>query len=156
MTGQILYAIDRATPHEIAAHLLRCDARFVPPLSERVAIPAYAAKIGMHAARFEAWVDGALVGLAAAYLNGAVRCAFVTNVSVVAEHCRSGIATRLLEQLVEHARRLGFRRVSLEVSSGQRAAVRLYERCGFAADGEIGGARRMVLDLEKTGVGNNA
>jgi ribosomal protein S18 acetylase RimI-like enzyme len=149
MNAAIRYAVDQASCAEVEAHLGRCDARFTPPLHTRVDIRAYAAKICQHAVRFEAWSDGMLVGLAAAYLNGAARLAFITNVSVEEAHCRAGVATALLERLIGRARALGLRKVSLEVSSEQPGALRLYERCGFASDADSAGSARMSRTLEE-------
>jgi len=46
--------------------------------------------------------------------------------------CRGrGFGRRLLEDALAHARRLGFRRVTLETASVLKEAIRLYERHGF-------------------------
>lgn len=51
--------------------------------------------------------------------------------------CRGrGIASRLLRELVEDARRRGLRRVVLETSAGWTDARSLYERNGFTFDRE--------------------
>ena len=58
MTEQRLNA---ATTQDIVDHLTLCDASFAPPLSRRVDISDYAAKLSAHAMRFEAWNDGQLL-----------------------------------------------------------------------------------------------
>lgn len=130
----ISYAVNRAGIAEIAAHLRHCDAQFVPPLSGRVDIDAYGAKIAGHAERFEAWAGRSLVGMVAAYCNDQSRQAgFITSVSVVPERCGEGIATRLLEDCIRHAGRAGFSLIRLDVDQCNVAALRLYEKCGFSA-----------------------
>jgi ribosomal protein S18 acetylase RimI-like enzyme len=132
--AEITYAINRARIAEIAAHLARCDGYFVPPLSGRVDIDAYAAKIVGHAERFEAWAGRTLVGMVAAYCNDPSRQAgFITSVSVVPERRGEGIATRMLEDCIRHARHAGFSLIRLSVDRGNAAAIPLYERCGFSA-----------------------
>ena len=65
----IAFRSSKATEAQIAEHLARCDADFVPPLSGRVEINDYAKKISIKAKRFEAWSGDILVGLVAAYCN---------------------------------------------------------------------------------------
>jgi GNAT superfamily N-acetyltransferase len=93
MNGQIQFYMNRAAKAQITELLVRCDADFVPQLSSRVAIPGYAEKITMNAARFEAWADDTLCGLVAAYCNDVERgSAYVTSVSVLHEYQGKGIA----------------------------------------------------------------
>lgn len=140
MTGRALaaatsvtFTVNRASVTEICAHLARCDAHFIPPLSTRVDLRAYAEKIVNHAERFEAWSTSGLAGLVAAYANDAGRAAvFVTSVSVVPELWGRGVGRRLMENCIDHARRMGFERLSLRVDREQAAAIGLYERCGFS------------------------
>jgi ribosomal protein S18 acetylase RimI-like enzyme len=132
--GSFVHARNRATVEEIAAHLALCDVQFVPPLSHRVDIRDYAAKLGNHAQRFEAWAGDRLVGLVAAYCNDrAARAAYITSVSVLADWGNRGIATQLLHRCLEYATLENLRQVRLEVATEHRAAVRLYEKCGFGA-----------------------
>ena len=87
MSGPIEYSLNQATEEEIANHLSRCDADFVPPLSGRVEISSYAHKIAGNATRFEAWAGGALVGLVAAYCNDSERrSAYITTVKIGRAH----------------------------------------------------------------------
>jgi ribosomal protein S18 acetylase RimI-like enzyme len=146
----ISYAVNRAGIAEIGAHLTHCDADFVPPLSGRVDIDAYAAKIVGHAERFEAWAGKALVGMVAAYCNDPSRHAgFVTSVSVAPERRGEGIAARLLEDCIQHARRARFTLIRLSVDRGNAPAIRLYERCGFSAGPAQGSDIPMILDLSE-------
>ena len=122
-----------ATATEISVHLRACDLAFVPALSERIEIDAYAAKIAALAERFEAWSDQALIGMVAAYCNDPdSRVAFVTSVSVVPQQQGLGIASQLLRHCIEHVRPLGFERIELEVDRQNTAATVLYRRHGFS------------------------
>ena len=69
MSASVGFKVNSATAREIAGHLGRCDDLFIPPLSSHTEIDGYAQKIRRHAVRFEAWAEGNLVGLVAAYLN---------------------------------------------------------------------------------------
>lgn len=135
MSSAVAYLSNRASQAEIAEHLSRCDAGFALPLSARVDIGDYAKKIADLAMRFEAWSDGTLVGLIAAYCNDQEnRVAYITSVSVLPDWMSRGIAARLLGQCVEHAKSAGMRRIRLEVASANAAAIKLYENGGFVAD----------------------
>jgi ribosomal protein S18 acetylase RimI-like enzyme len=134
MGESIEYRLNKASEVEIAEHLSRCDADFVPSLSGRVEIKDYAKKIGSKATRFEAWSGGTLVGLMAAYCNDQEkRIAYITSVSVLKAWTGKGIAARLVGQCVERAKISGMRQISLEVASDNMPAIRLYEKSGFIA-----------------------
>ena len=134
---------------QVARLLRACDSRFIPPLSQRVDIDAYAAKLATHARQATAWQDGVLVGLVALYCNDLDRhIAFITSVSVDPGHTRRGIAGRLLDEALEIARGAGMQAVELEVDAANEAALALYLRHGFAVTGEAGaGQLRMRRPL---------
>lgn len=134
MSEAIEFGLNKASEAQIAEHLLRCDADFVPPLSDRVEINDYAKKITSKATRFEAWSGDKLVGLVAAYCNDwEQRIAYITSVSVSREWMGKGIAARLVGQCVEHAKVSGMRQISLEVANDNVPAIGLYEKSGFIA-----------------------
>lgn len=133
MSDAIEFCENRATVQQLAGHLQACDTDFMPPLNGRVVIGDYARKIADRALRFEAWADGELVGLVAAYCNDVdSRTAYVTSVSVLHGWQGRGIARQLLERCLEQAKTTGFRRIELEVGRENAAAIRLYEKLGFA------------------------
>jgi ribosomal protein S18 acetylase RimI-like enzyme len=134
MNHSIEYLLNKASAAEIAEHLARCDADFVPALSDRVEINNYARKIASKATRFEAWSGGTLVGLVAAYCNDQEkRISYLTSVSVLRAWTGKGIAARLVSQCVEYAKALGIQQISLEVASDNVHAITLYGKSGFVA-----------------------
>ena len=146
------YAVDAATVAAIGAHLRRCDADFVPRLSERLDVAQYAARIRAKAATFEAWSGDVLVGLVAAYLNDpGGEAGFVTSVSVEAQFQGTGIADALMHNCVRLAQERGFRRVELEVHDSNERAIALYRRHRFEVSGTKGEFLRMTLDLGRAG-----
>jgi ribosomal protein S18 acetylase RimI-like enzyme len=56
----------------------------------------------------------------------------VHDLAVVASHRGRGVGQALLAQVEQLARRRGACKLTLEVLSGNRQALGLYERCGFA------------------------
>jgi ribosomal-protein-alanine N-acetyltransferase len=145
----VRYAVDEATVADIGAHLLRCDRHFVPRLSQRVDIAAYAAKLREAAVTFEAWDGATLVGLVAAYLNDpGGEAGFVTSVSVEAGFQGEGIGDALMHNCVDRARSRGFKRVGLEVGAANEKAIGLYRRHGFEAGGTTGEFLKMTRELE--------
>jgi ribosomal protein S18 acetylase RimI-like enzyme len=139
---------ERASGDELLAHLRACDADFVPPLSQRVDLAAYADKLLRHALRVEAWHQERLVGLVALYCNDSEgHCAFVTSVSVEPALRGTGLARRLVARACERARATGMKRARLELHPDNSAARRLYERAGFAAQPGHGAILTMELAL---------
>lgn len=140
MSEPVEYRLNQACVAEITEHLGCCDAYFVPPLSGRVDLNNYAAKIASQATRFEAWSDDRLVGLAAVYCNDQEqRIAYITSVSVLCAWTGCGIAVHLMRQCIEYAKALGMRQINLEVAGDNVPAIRLYEKSGFFA-GRVNGA----------------
>ncbi len=56
----------------------------------------------------------------------------VNNFAVLPEHRRSGVASRLLERVLADGAARGANRATLEVRRSNEAALRLYEKFGFA------------------------
>ena len=132
MSVAVEYLSNRATEAETAEHLLRCDAYFMPPLSDRVEINDYAKKIVSKTTRFEAWSGDTLIGLVAVYCNDQERrIAYITNVSVLRDWTGKGITARLMKQCIEHVEALGMRQISLDVASDNIPAIKLYEKNSF-------------------------
>lgn len=73
-------------------------------------------------------VDGEIVGYAGIVLAADAQ---VMTVGVAVSHRRQGIATRLVEDLLERARTARARDVFLEVRAGDGGAQELYRRAGF-------------------------
>jgi len=131
--SSLQYRRDTATTDDVLAHLTRCDADFTPPLSARLDLREYAAKLADRAARFEAWDGGQLVGLVAAYVTPGAPEAFISNVSVVSELRGNGVAAALVAECIDRARGAGAATLTLEVATADRAARRFYEKLGFTA-----------------------
>ena len=60
----------------------------------------------------------------------------VMNIAVLPKERGRGIGTRIVEAMILEAKALGLTFMSLEVRASNRAAIRLYEKFGFAAVGE--------------------
>jgi ribosomal protein S18 acetylase RimI-like enzyme len=154
MNTALQYRLNHAGLAQIAAHLLQCEADFVPPLSNRVDIPVYAQKVATKAARFEAWGNNVLVGLVAMYSDDqATHRAYITSVSVLRVWKRRGIGERLMRDSMAHARQAGMVKVSLEVGNGNGAAIRLYENLGFTAC--AADDLRTVMEIDLTSEGSS-
>jgi ribosomal-protein-alanine N-acetyltransferase len=61
--------------------------------------------------------------------------AYITNVAVLPENRRQGIATKLLQRLMYEAKNAGALRISLEVRQTNLAAATLYGKLGFTPCG---------------------
>jgi ribosomal protein S18 acetylase RimI-like enzyme len=152
MSADLTFSVNQSLTETIAVHLRNCDAHFVPPLSTRVDIEDYAHKLAQHAMRFEAWAEGGLVGLVAAYANDLdSRVGYISNVSVSNGWLRRGLASQLMAQCIDHCANAGMRRIRLEVSAINQPAIRLYEGLGFAVEQRTGEVVSFARDINGRG-----
>lgn len=150
MSAEVEICMNQANAAEIADHLYRCDADFMPPLSDRVEIGSYARKIANKATRFEAWAGDDLVGLVAAYCNDSERrVAYITSVSVLRGWLGRGIASRLMERCICYVKGLRYESIALDVDQDNVAALRLYGKQGFAQSGRVDRTITMHLRIDK-------
>lgn len=134
--GRIVVARNRAAEDSILDHLKRCDRDFATPLSSRVSLPAYSAKLAVQAERAEAWFHKSLIGLVAFYEPDDSGVCFISNVSVDARFRRWGLGERLLGNCAEIATLQGALALQLEVDPDDMKAQRLYTKFGFSPLGE--------------------
>lgn len=145
---EITYKIKTANPKEILAHLQECNDNFYPPLTERVDLEEYSRKLFEKSLTFEAWKEGALAGLLAAYFSqGADRPVFITNVSVLKKFMGLGIASELLGRCIQYAADENFTEIKLEVNNESIHAINLYRKFDFVIDDGSQGFLKMKLKL---------
>ena len=132
MIERVAFSRNRSSYKQVLAHLKACDSDFIPPLSQRLSVSAYALKLMDKAVRFEAWCDTDLVGLIALYCNDSSKnSAFITNVSVVPQWQGHGIAGLLIGHCADAMSQLLFKTIELEVDERNSAAIGLYKKYGF-------------------------
>jgi ribosomal-protein-alanine N-acetyltransferase len=73
--------------------------------------------------------NGELAGYCVASIKG--RRAHLISIAVLSEGRRKGVATALLQKLVLHLNELAVDELWLEVKSGNKEAISLYEKFGF-------------------------
>lgn len=134
-SSELDFRIDTSDCGEIERHLYACDHMFHPPLSSRVDISVYSAKLADSARCVEAWDGTELAGLVAGYVNVGSRELFISNVSVLEPQAGQGVATRLMHLALDDARSSGCETARLEVSKDATAANRLYRTLGFEQTG---------------------
>jgi len=142
----IKYKLKEATQKDIYCHLIECDTNFTPVLSSKVTVSEYASKIFDNAVTFEAWSDNMLVGLVAAYFNDTNNITgYITNVSILKNYMRQGIAGKLMKASINYARKHEFDEIMLEVSSANDSAIQLYRKFGFECFGIKNGVMQMKV-----------
>ena len=91
------------------------------------------ARIGEQGWLLFARVDGQLVGMIGAYRTDDAAVVEIISTYVTPAYRGQGVARALMEALLETLTQTGrFERATLGVNQQQVAAIRLYERCGFA------------------------
>lgn len=143
----ITYTQNHSSFLEIVEHLKVCDHSFIPTLSSRVDLNIFAKKLKDRAVLFEAWHHDLLIGLVSAYFNNLTdKISFINNVSVHPSFSGKGIASKLIENALKFASETNFYEIQLEVFSGNRRAIKLYENKGFTLfeDGDYLKMRKRV------------
>lgn len=133
---ELTYTIGKAGAAQIETHLNHVNPHFVPPLDAKVNLHTYALKLAEKAVNFEAWNNGLLVGLIAAYMNPTEGFAFITNVSVYPEWMGKKIAAVLLEQCKHYAKHHHLKSIRLEVNKNNAAAIHFYKKYNFTLHDE--------------------
>jgi len=136
MNKEIIYTTAKASSGQIEEHLQVCNKAFIPPLSEKVNIGAYAQKIFANAITFEAWKETVLIGLIAAYENKENCFFFITNVSVLPTFSEKGIGATLLQACIKRSKEQEMKLVKLEVNKKNKPAIKFYQKYGFIQTGE--------------------
>ena len=79
-------------------------------------------------------LDGELVGFCIVHVETVEResVGYVVTLDVAPEYRRGGLATRLMERAEAEAREAGCSSMALHVFTGNEAAIRFYERMGYA------------------------
>mgnify|MGYP001583318085 CR=1 FL=1 len=145
---KIAYKIKTVPIQAIVKHLHACDSCFSPPLSTYVDIDAYGKKIYEKSVTFEAWNGKELIGLLAAYYNDKkTKTGFITNVSVLKEHQHTGIASRLIESVINFGKKESLTKLLLEINRSNTSAIHLYRKCGFKETEKNRHSFTMCLDL---------
>ena len=144
------FALDESDVGQLLTHLQGADADFIPPLSTRLNLAAYAEKLVSHAHRIEAWDSQILAGCVAIYADKTAGVGFISNVSVLPSHQGRGLASQLLKRALDLAVELGLVRVRLEVHADNTAACTLYRRHGFQQDQTAILGANLILERELT------
>lgn len=147
----IEYTLKKATEKDVLQHLQTCDNNFLPPLSKKVNLEAYAKKIYEHTTTFEAWHDDILIGLVATYFNDVNNVVgFITNVSTIKDYGGQGIASKLMNQCIGFGQQNNFESIHLEVFPENGVAINLYKKFGFTEISVRNNNLLMKFDLKKT------
>lgn len=129
--SEICYYLNYASFADLYKHLKECDLYFIPPLSQRADIHAYANKIRLHGVTLEAWHKEVLVGLLAFYKDNENKVAFITNVSILPGYHGKGIARNLLTEFQKFALTNKLIETRLQVNKNNISALQLYLSVGF-------------------------
>ena len=130
---------------------MKCNENFIPHLEKKVNIHEYSRKIVEKAVTFEAWADGILAGLVAAYFNDPEnRIGYITNVSRMKRYAGLGIVSVLMNLCIRYAKQRNFKEIRLEVHMDNVAAVNLYRESGFVDYESKNDSLFMKLELSRS------
>jgi len=113
--------------------LKRMSKEFNPPLSDRVCIESYSHKLTDFGNNLFASIEGVDVAGASYYERAGV--AFLSSFCVCAEYRREGIASGLMDDLINRLIDKRIYCISLEVNKKAYQAISFYETKGFMISG---------------------
>lgn len=91
----------------------------------------YGDKLFTKSERFEVWSGENFVGLICAYFNQELRFVYITHVRIADKYQRNGIASFLMEKVLEKANSGKYDKIALEVLKDNEKAKNLYQKFGF-------------------------
>ena len=96
---------------------------------------------------YTAWQEETLLGMAALKALGN-DAGEIKSMRTDAAHLGKGVATALLEHMIDVARKRGYRRLSLETGSGPEfePALALYRKYGFVNGGAFGAYKKSAFN----------
>ncbi len=125
----IRYTQNKASLEQIYEILNITSNDFIPPLSARVDICDYGAKIKSKAVCFEAWDDNRLIGLVACYYNNTETYeGYLTHISLLQTYCGKGIAKQLMANCMNYGIANSFKSIRLEASKKNKKSL-MFWRC---------------------------
>ena len=139
-----LFRENSACLDAIAAHFAACEPAFVTALREQTDIDLYSEKIFRLARCFEAWEQGQLVGLVAAYYNQDASTAYITNVSVLPMYQCQNIGSQLFMLCIDALTLAGAKQIALDVAVDNARAKQFYIKHAFIPQG-INGLRLHMI-----------
>lgn len=132
---------------EVVSLLKEFDEEFIPCLSQRTDLPAYAARLAERAVWIFAYEQGAIIGHCAAYMNQK-DCAFISSIAVKHTMRGQGIGSLLLKRTQEEALARGMTRIALKAYDKNEAGIRFYERHGCRVSAREGEWLTMCKEIE--------
>jgi ribosomal protein S18 acetylase RimI-like enzyme len=118
--------------YQILSYFSRNKLLFKPPLTTRLDIETYAARLNKYAVHFCAVEKKNLVGFLGCYFNNPDKeYGFISTFSVAKEFQGKGIAKKLLDSAIEYGIKNRFRQTRLQVYVSNLKAIRLYSEYGF-------------------------
>lgn len=125
----IEYKLNNSLAIDIYAHFRKCDKLFVDKIEDRIDLKEYSTKLFNKAINIEAWGNDNLVGLISIYKNN--YSGYITNVSIIESYIKKGIASMLVQRLINYSYDNGLSNLTLEVYYNNIAAIELYKKFGF-------------------------
>ena len=141
------FKYNNAEKNDIFSHLRKCNKVFVERIEQRIDLKEYSVKLFNRAINIEVWDGNKLIGLISIYKNDFN--GFVSNVSVVENYNKKGIASALIKQLIEYSKNNEISNLKLEVDKNNEIAIRLYKKFDFEIISEYKESYIMNLHLIK-------
>ncbi len=134
--------------NRILHFLYEIDAIMVPKLSERVEMASYAGKLAQKAETLFISENGNDIASCSVYCN--TETGFITSIAVNDKYARRHIGTDMLSSVKQHARKLGCKKILLEVHCQNIGALSFYKKNEFAVTKYDGDWAEMEYLIKRT------
>lgn len=129
-TYHIEYVLPESDPRRILTMLEALDTDFIPALSARIDLNAYARKISTYAVVFYVKLNEKDCGECRIYLNKNSG-GYITSFGILKRYRRTGVAGLLLDTVISYCKSQNYPEIGLRVSSSNFIAQKLYLSRGF-------------------------
>lgn len=153
MRERVVYCMEwvKGTEQEkrIYDFLTITDEDFIPRLSGRVEIDAYARKLSQYAETVFVCADGTDISSCSLYCD--TKVAYISSFAVRKEHGRRGVGTAMMKEVKSFCKKMDCERIRLEVFKENKSAVSFYQKEGFEVVEDLQDSEIREYSLETYG-----
>ena len=145
------YSIQTPEFQELLDFLKRSDVEFDSPLSAKVDLEEYAAKLWEHSTVVTCRDNGVIIGMINCYTNRPPR-GFISNVCVLSGYQGKGVFAKMFSLLCRECCSIGVEEIVLEVNKTNDKALVAYSKIGFTECEDSADSLYMIYEIPRVTV----
>ena len=132
----------------IERFIVKSDKWFIPPLSQRTDIRAYASKLYDKGFKFVCLKEGGIIGLCVAYINKAPDYSFGSYTVVDPRFDGMGLGLIVTRNAINYAKEIGSAGFKLKMRAENKMLLKFYQKMGFEIANESYYTNTDIKELE--------